>query len=76
MKRGLPCCIGVLIFIRVFGFCGTMEQVLPCALSLRVFGWTCGVEPSVVESCDTDVEDVLVDDLGGPVDNPGTTMGT
>ena len=33
------------------------------------------VESSAIESCDTDVEDVLVDELGCPVDNPGTTMG-
>ena len=35
-----------------------------------------GVESSVIESCDTNVEDVLADELGGPFDNPGTTMGT
>ena len=55
-----------------------MQQVTPCSLRvlrLRVVA-PLGVELSVVVSCDTDVEDVLVDGLGGPVDNPGTTMGT
>ena len=31
-----------------------------------------GVESSRIESCDTDVEDVLVDELKGPVDKLGT----
>ena len=34
------------------------------------------VESFPTESCDADVEDVLVDELEGPVDNLGTTMGT
>ena len=34
------------------------------------------MESSAVETCDIDVENVLVDELGGPVGNPGTTMGT
>ena len=34
------------------------------------------VESSSIESCDTDVEDVLVDELEGPVDKPGITTGT
>ena len=44
-------------------------------LRLRVVAGL-GVEPSVVESCGTDVENVLVVEVGGLVDNPGTTMGT
>ena len=35
-----------------------------------------GAESSSIESCDTDVKDVLVDELEGLVDKPGTTMGT
>ena len=35
-----------------------------------------GVESSIVKSSGTDVEDVLKVELGGPVENPGTTMGT
>ena len=34
------------------------------------------VESFPTESCDADVEDVLVDELEGLVDNLGTTMGT
>ena len=75
MKRGLPCCIGVVIVIRVLRFLLNHGTSL-CAYSYFVRLAEHGIEPSVVESCDTGVEDVLVDDLGGPVDNPGTTMGT
>ena len=35
-----------------------------------------GVGSSIVKSCGTDVEDVLKVELEGPVDDPGTTMGT
>ena len=35
-----------------------------------------GVESSRTESCDTDVGDVLVDDLESPVDKTRTTTGT
>ena len=35
-----------------------------------------GVESSRIDSCGADVEDVLEDELGGPVDKPGTTIGT
>ena len=35
-----------------------------------------GVESSIVKSCGTDVEDGLKVELGGPVENTGTTMGT
>ena len=33
-------------------------------------------ESSSIESCDTDVEDVLVDGLEGRVDKPVSTIGT
>ena len=46
------------------------------ALRLRVVAGLGGVESFPIESCDTDVEGVLVDELEGPVDNPRTTMGT
>ena len=35
-----------------------------------------GVESAAVKSCYNDVEDLLVDELKGPVDKLGTTIGT
>ena len=35
-----------------------------------------GVESSAIESCDADVEDVVVHEVDGSVDNPGTTRST
>ena len=35
-----------------------------------------GVESSRIESCDTDVEDVLEEELEGLVDKPGATIST
>ena len=35
-----------------------------------------GVESTRIESCGADIEDVLVDELEGPIDNPGSTTGT
>ena len=58
-----------------FRFCGISQLVSQCSTGLRGDAGL-GVESSAVETCDIDVENVLVDELGGPVGNPGTTMGT
>ena len=68
-QRASQCCIDVVLF----WFLRNLETGLRVLL-LRVVA-VLGVESSQIESCETDVEDVLVE-LEGPVDKPGTTIGT
>ena len=55
-------------------FLWNLATGLPVLL-LHVFAGH-GVESFRIESCGTDVEGVLVDELEGPVDKPGTTIRT
>ena len=66
MRRTSPCSIDVLTDRLLWNLATGLPARLHVLL-LRVVAWF-GVESSSTESCDTDVEDVLVDELEGPVD--------
>ena len=72
---GLPSAVPMSFFFLFLVSCNMSPRVRLRVLRRRVVAGL-GVESSVVESCGTDVEDVLVVELGGPFDNPGKTMGT
>ena len=75
-QRVSPCSIVVPFFFLVsFGSGKWSSSAQRRLLLLRVFAGA-GAESSRIESCDTDVEDVLVVELEDPVDKPGTTRST
>ena len=65
----------LLLFLVSVASCNRSPRARLRVLRLLVVAGL-GVESSVIESCDTDVEHVLVDELEGLVDIPGTTIGT
>ena len=64
----------LLLFSVSVESCSWSSRARLRVLRLRVVAGP-GVESASSESCDTDVEDVLVDELGGPAGNPGTMIG-
>ena len=75
MRPASQCCIDVLIVLFVFDFVESRNWSPSARLRLLRLHEDAGVWRGII--CrDIDVENVLVDELGGPVGNPGTTMGT
>ena len=77
-RNGLPCTLSMSSFcLFVFLNCRNWSPSARLRFLLRRVFAEHGVESSRIESCGTDVEDVLVDELESPVDKPGDkTIGT
>ena len=63
-RNGLPRAPSMSSFSLCFWFLSNLATCLPVLVAAAL-----GVESSRIESCGTDVEDVRVDGLEGPVDN-------